>query len=482
MRMRKEFDVVVVGGGTAGAIAAIAAARTGARTLVIEQYGTIGGVLTLGQSVLGAADNEGYLALGGIGGELFERLAANDGGTRTSIDSLLGSITGQDPEALKLTLLDMAAESGVNFLLHSFVVDVLKDGERICAVTVANKAGLEIIPGRTFVDCSGDADLVARAGGQFTKGRPLDAATQPVSAIFRLGSVDVGATLDYLEANPHDICDAEGFSGSKHTIEHLRSTPAAQIVGFNTLISQARAAGEWDVPVEWLTVYTLPGRSEVGINATRVHGIDGTDPDDLTRAEIETQRQVAQVTRFLRKYVPGFERARLLASSYQVGIRETRHIEGGYTLTADDVLAGSDFEDQIGRGAYPLDIHDVKPGTLVMNRSVEGTGITYYSLPRSYGIPARCLMPVGFDNLLVAGRSISATHEAAGSIRGQAVCMVTGHAAGTLAALSSRLDKAPTDIGTSALQSTLREQGAIIERVSEHRIEARTAVSSSGPA
>lgn len=470
MRMRETYDVVVVGGGTAGAIAAIAAARTGARVIIVEQYGSIGGVLTLGQSLLGAADSEGYMALGGIGGELFERLAAEQSGTRTSLDSLLGSISGQDPEALKLALFDMLSEAGVTLLLHSFVVDVLTDGGKIRGVLLANKGGLEVIQGRSFIDCTGDADVVARAGGSFVKGRSEDAAMQPASAIFRVSGVDLGKTLDYLEDHPEDICDDEGFSGTKHDIQHLRTMPAAQIVGFNALISRARAAGEWDIPIDWLTVFTLFGRQEVGINATRVHGVDGTNPDDLSRAELEAQKQVVQAMRFLRKYVPGFERARIIAMPFQVGIRETRHIEGAYTLTADDVLAARDFGDQIGRGAYPLDIHDVGRKAHGIGHNDQGTGIHYHSLEKSYGIPVGCLLPKGFENVAVGGRSIAATHEAAGSIRGQAVCMVTGHAAGTLSALGVRDGKALGDVSTKLLQDTLRTQNAILERDPARRV------------
>lgn len=473
MRIRDPFDVVVVGGGTAGSMAAIAAARTGARTLVVEQYGSIGGVLTLGQSLLGASDSEGYLALGGIGGELFSRLSATGSATGTSLDSLLGSITGQDPEALKVNLFDMADEAGVQLLLHTFMADVLMDGRAVRGIMVANKGGLEIIQAKTFVDCSGDADVVARAGGRFTLGRPGDSSTQPVSAIFRVANVEIPRTLDYLELHPEDICDAEGFSGTKHDIQHLRTTPAAQIVGFDSLIAAARAKGEWDIPVQWLTIYTLPGRSEVGINATRVHGIDGTNPDDLSRAEVATQRQVAQVMRFLRNYVPGFENARLIASSYQVGVRESRHVEGKYILTAEDILGGTDFDDQIGRGAYPLDIHDVGPKAAgKAGNNDAGTGIHYQSLGRSYGIPVGCLLPVDLENVIVAGRSISATHEAAGSIRGQAVCMVTGHAAGSLAALAASAGGRPGDVPSDRLRRVLREQSAILERDPARRIPA----------
>ncbi len=470
MKLREEYDVVVVGAGTAGAIAAIAAARTGAKTLVVEQYASIGGVLTLGQSLLGTSDAEGYMALGGIGGELFDRLVPLDGGTRTSIDPLMGSVAGQDPEMTKLVLLEMAEEAGVQFLLHSFMAEVLTDGQKVGGVMVANKAGLEVIAAKTFVDCSGDADVTARAGGQFVFGREQDGVTQPVTNIFRLGGVDVTKLLDYLEEHPEDLTQPEGFSGQIHSVDYLRKTPGATIVGLEGLIGKARAAGDWTIPRDAFGIFTLPGRGEVGINVTRIHGIDGTNPDDISRAEIEAQKQTVQAVRFLRKYVPGFENARLISTPYQIGVRETRHIKGSYVLTADDVMSGADFEDQIGRGAYPLDIHDTKPGAAVANRVVKGGGITLWKIERSYGIPSRCLVPLGVENVTVGGRSISATHEAAGSIRGQAVCMVTGHAAGTLAALSAKQGGSPAAVPVDELQAELQAQGAILQRDPARRV------------
>jgi hypothetical protein len=451
---RDFYDVVVLGGGTAGAIAAIAAARTGARTLLIERSPSLGGALGLGMNFLGAADGEGYWALGGIGRELIDRLAAQDAATPVSPDPQFGSVLAADPEQLKLELLDMTVQAGVRLLLHAPLVDAGVDDQRV-QVTVATKRGLERVRAAVAIDATGDADAAASAGAEFTIGRPGDHKAQPASRIFRVGGVDLDAVFDYLEDNPADLAPPKHWTGGHYDVAHLRHTPGVTVEGFGSVIRRARAAGDWHIPRHRLGIYTLPGRNEVGINVTRTHDIDGTDPDQLTHAEVETSLQMLEVMRFLRAYIPGFEAARIISAPYQVGIRETRHVRGEYVLTQDDVISGRSFEDQIGRGAYPLDVHDVDSG---------GGGSLLWPIPRSFGIPLRCLIPAGMSRMVVAGRAISATHEAAGSIRGQAVCMVTGHAAGALAALAATGDGRPAAVDPRAVQQLLVEQGALLQR------------------
>lgn len=463
LRLRNAYDVVVVGGGTAGAIAGIAAARTGARTLLVEQYGSLGGVLTLGMSLKGVNDGDGYKAMGGIGEELIARARA-DGAATTIVSShpRHGSIMGQDPEAMKLQLMAMVRESGLDLLLHAFLVDALRDGETIQAIQVATKAGLEIIPAKCFVDCTGDADLAARASAQCVVGRERDGGMQPVSAIFRIGGVNLEKTWAYLEEHPEDFETPPGYVGDEYTVAKFRAKPGVGVAGFRSLIAKARAAGDYTIPRDDLGFNPAVGRPEVTMNITRVHGIDGTDPDDLTRAEVESQLQIIEAMRFLRRYLPGFETSYVVSNPFQVGIRETRRIRGSYVLTKEDCRVGQDFPDQVARGAYPLDVHDV--GAAPTGSLVPGGGTDLSKIPRSYGIPARALIAEGVENLLAAGRALSATHEAAGSARGQPVCMATGHAAGTIAAMAALAGTQPSRLEMARVQATLRKQNAVLDR------------------
>lgn len=463
MRLRNGYDVVVVGGGTAGAIAGIAAARTGARTLLVEQYGSLGGVLNLGMSLKGVNDGDGHKALGGIGEELIARARAEGAATTlVSPHPRHGSIMGQDPESMKLQLIDMVRGSGLDLLLHAFLVDAVRDGDTIQAIQVATKAGLEIIPAKCFVDCTGDADLAARAGAACMTGRERDGGMQPVSAIFRIGGVDLEKTWAYLREHPEDFETPPGYVGDEYTVDKFRALPGVGVAGFRSLIARARAAGDYTIPRDDLGFNPQVGRPEVTMNITRVHGIDGTDPDDLTRAEVETQLQIIEAMRFLRKYLPGFEASYVVSNPFQVGIRETRRIRGAYVLTKEDCRTGRDFPDQVARGAYPLDVHDV--GAAPTGSLVPGGGTDLSKIPRSYGIPARCLVAEGVGNLLAAGRALSATHEAAGSARGQPVCMATGHAAGTMAAMAAMQGTDPARLDIAAVQEVLRAQNAVLER------------------
>jgi len=463
MRARQPYDVVVVGGGTAGAIAGIASARTGARTLVVEQYGSLGGVLALGMSLKGVNDGEGRKALGGVGEELIERARAFSGATPVATHARFGSAMGQDPEAMKMMLIEMVTQARVDLLLHSFLVDAALEQRTIRAIRVANKAGLESIAAKCFVDATGDADLVARAGGGFVLGRETDSGLQPVSSIFRVGGVDLDRTWTHLAQHPEDCEVPARAADPEYSIETLRSQPGVGVAGFRGLIRKARAAGDYHIPRDDMGFNPLPGRREVTINITRVHGIDGTNPDDLTRAEIESQLQMLEATRFLRKYVPGFEECYVVSAPFQVGVRETRHIAGAYVLTKHDVLSGRDFDDQVARGAYPFDIHEVDKSAGA-GHDIAGGATNLSKIDRSYGIPARCLIPLRLDNVTVGGRSISATHEAASSARGQPVCMATGHAAGTIAAMAALRGTPPAQLPVREIQAQLTQQKAVLAR------------------
>lgn len=463
MRVRPEVDVLVCGGGTAGAVAAIASARTGARTRLVEQYGSVGGMASTGMSFLGVSDASGRRALGGIGAELLRRLADAGAAFEDRPDKQVGSVTVADPVALQQTLLEMLLDAGVEFLLHTFCVDAVTEGPRVRGILAANKGGLETVLAQVVVDATGDADVAARAGARFVVGRADDGLTQPVTRIFRVCDVDADEMLAYLKANPGEMDLPERWDGGAgYTAQDL----AAQSIvmdAFPALVAAARQAGELSVPRDRIGVETGPVPGVVTINATRVHGVDATDPDALSRAEIETQRQMFEILKFLRRRVPGFRKARLLDSAYQVGVRESRHVAGDYVLTLDDVLGGSDFPDTVARGAYPLDLHDLRPGAQVLGARVGGGGVTLRRIEHSYGIPLRCLLPVGLDGLVVAGRAISATHEAAGSVRGQGVCMATGHAAGTIAAMSAAAGAAARRLTAAAVQKTLRAQHAVLD-------------------
>jgi ribulose 1,5-bisphosphate synthetase/thiazole synthase len=461
MRARPEVDVMVCGGGTAGAIAAIGSARTGAGTLLIEQQGRVGGMALAGMSFLGVSDAGGRRALGGIGEELFDRLVAAGAAFADRPDKQVGSVTVADPLALQQQLLTMLVEARVQLLLHTFCVDVLMEGQRVRGIVAANKAGLQLIRAQAIVDATGDGDIAARAGAQFVVGRDHDGALQPVTRIFRVAGVDVATMFSYLREHPEEMDVPDRWDGAAYVAQDLEA-PSVVMDAFPSFIAKARAAGEFSVPRDRIGVETGPTPGVVTINATRVQGVDGTDPDALSHAEVETQQQMFEVFQFLRRRVPGFERAWLLDSTHQVGIRETRHILGDYVIALEDVLSGRDFPDTVARGAYPVDLHDVRAGADVLGSAVGGGGVTLRRIDHAYGIPMRSLIPSGIEGLVVAGRAISASHEAAGSVRGQAVCMATGHAAGVIAALSARGEVMPRRLDVGRVQEVLLAQRAIL--------------------
>jgi hypothetical protein len=467
MRSRQPVDVAVIGGGTAGAVAAIAAGRTGARTAVVEQYGFLGGVATTGMVFPGVFDGEGKRAAGGLLQELFDRVNVLGGSVEHVKNPTGASVTPNEPELVKFALMDMALDAGVIPVLHSFTVDTVVEGDRVRGVVIANKSGLAFQPAEVVVDATGDADVAARGGAEFEKGRSEDGVMQPITLIFRMSGVNLQEIFDYLRANPDELRVPYNHARSKGEADHVypadyyERNPGSQLEIFSTLLS--RKWPDWEGK-DHFHISTLPGSDHVTVNVSRVQDLDATDADELSRASWQLQKQVGEMVRWLRAEAPGFGNARLLSVPFQVGVRETRRIRGVYRVTAEDVLSAAQFDDRIGRGAYPLDIHDPRSGVEVMGRTVTGRGINIVHIQESYSVPYRCLVPERVDGLLAAGRCVSATHEAAGSLRGQAVCMVTGEAAGTAAGLAALGGVSPRGLDVSELQQTLAANGVVLDR------------------
>ena len=438
-------DVLVVGGGSSGIAASVAAARAGARTLLVERYGLLGGTSTaaLVGPIMTSFSSVGHQpVVGGIFREIVDRMIALGGAidpaTIRDDATIFGAfipkghthVTPFHPEALKMAAQELVTGAGVEVLFHTTFVDTLRQDHRARGIVVVNKAGLGAIHAKTVVDASADGDVAAAAGAEFMKGRPEDGRMQPATMFFRIGGVD-DARVEVWMA------------------EHQRLHPGERL--YECVVQEARARGEFPVPREYLSLYREPEPGVWRANISRVLGVDGTDPASLTQAEMEGRRQVWFLMGFMQAHCSGFEGARLLEVGTQLGVRETRRIVGEYVLTGGDCQEGRRFSDAIGRGSYMIDIHD-PTGTR--------TKFTEINAP-FYDIPYRCLVPKRVDGLLVAGRCISADHVAFGSVRVIPACYATGQAAGTAAALAAQEGREPRAVDVRALRARLHEAGAL---------------------
>jgi hypothetical protein len=446
----REYDVLVVGGGNAGCAAALAAARNGARVLLVERYGFLGGTATA--SMVGpwmtfhSGDDR---IVGGIAQEMVERLVARGGspGHIHDASDYVPTITPFDPEIHKALLFEMMAESGVTLLLHAWFLDAVVENGSVAGARFATVGGIREYRAQRTIDATADAYVAASAGVPTQQG-DARGRVQPASLMFRLSHVDLAALSTYVRQRPEQM---------RSSLKMHERTPEAlsAVAGLYELWDAARASGAVSVPRELVSFFATPYADEVTVNMTRVVGVDPLDPDDLTRAEVEARAQVMQLLDFFRKDVPGFANARIAATATQIGVRESRRIAGEYTLTADDVLHARTFDDAVARSAYPIDIHNPA-----------GSGTTTHRLPAgaSYEIPYRCLVPRGVDDLLVAGRCISTTHEALASTRLTPTVMTLGQAAGTAAALSLQQHVTPRALDPALLRERLVRDGVDLRR------------------
>lgn len=419
-----HYDVIVCGGGPAGLIAAVAAARQGASTLLIERYGFVGGMAT---SALVTPVSEfrvnGKQHIAGIPLELMRDAAALGG---AQVDRESGNYPVND-EIMKLAAQRLALDAGVTLLYHSWFSDCIVSDGRLTHVIVQNKAGRIAYGARVFIDCTGDADVVRAAGLETRK----DDVLQPASLWFQLGGVDTDALA-------HLFGDA--VDGILPVSETIRSRLAE--------LNDQGVIPHFGGP--WINYFFHPGM--VSINLLR-EGTDASDPEWFTRTECSLREGLHQIIEVLREHVEEFKDCWLAKSGIQTGVRETYHIVGQYELTKDDVLNPKPFPDTIAKGGHVIDIH----------RSDSNDQDELVTLRQEYNVPLRCLVPRDSTNLLIAGRCLSADGPGFGSVRVMATCMAMGQGAGTAAALALDNDADVASLDHGVLRDQLIDQGAVVD-------------------
>jgi len=390
-----DTDVAVAGAGPAGVVAAIAAAREKTKVVLVERFGSLGGNLTIGLNTKPSGP-----LLGGIPREIWDAARSINAAGADFVATLphgeISLTSPSDPELTKIILMNMCLQAGVELLFECQVVAPIIDNHEITGLIIEGKGGRQAICAKVIIDATADGDVAALAGAPFQVGSQ-DGEMQPVSLYFKMNGVDLKKLVQWAREHPEDI--------TERYISDTNVSYGLWISGFTKLLREFQNRTGITLQRENITLKTAYGNLEVFVNATRVRGVSGLSVLDISKSIAECYRQIEAYAKFLKECIPGFENSYINAISPMLGVRETRHILGGYCLTGDDVLNDIHFEDSIAVDMAALDIHDVS-GALVR---FEG------ACP--YEIPYRCLVPQNVEQLLVAGRCISVDHVAHGRTR-----------------------------------------------------------------
>ena len=450
-----KVDVTVAGAGPAGFAAAISAARTGAKVLLVEESNYVGGLMAC-LPILGHCNYAGEQMIFGIAQELVDNLVQIGASPGLVRDPRLGSIVPVDSEMLKVVTQKMVEEAGVKLLFHTYAVAPIMDGNRVKGIIVENKSGRQAILSNVVIDATGDGDIAARAGASFEiKDRDQ---IQPGTLMFRMDHVNVDKIRLAVAENPENARLIPGHNDMyPDVVAYFLKAKKFVIDGFVSQLKEARKNGDIppDFPMEWVIIVTQPRDDEVAINMAMATGFHSIDAMDLTRAEIEARKRIPVVVNFLKKYIPGFENAQLIASHNIIGVRESRRIIGDYTLTEEDVMQNKRFPDGVAIGTWvPAWGHHPK-GKIwrLEERKFPKEAV------KGFEVPYRCLLPRGLEGILVAGRCISVTGWAQNSIRVMAPIMSIGQAAGTAAALAAKEGVTPRKVDVSRIREALVKQG-----------------------
>ncbi|AUP81561.1 FAD-dependent oxidoreductase [Flavivirga eckloniae] len=429
-----SFDVIVVGAGSAGATAAISAGRQGAKTLLLERLPFLGGTSTAVLDTFYGYYTPGTQSIkvvGGIADDVVNELAKYNASFERPNTFGAGTGVTYHPEYLKVVWEKMVIEAGCNVLLNAWVQDVILEKGKVTGLVVATKDGLKVFRCKQVIDTSGDADICHQAGLPYELAGEIDPA-QTMTTTFKMVNVDLAK----------------------------RKTVTKQEV--NTLMEKAAATGNYNLPRKEGSDHITPVDHMTATIMTRITSfkkdeegqvINAADAQLLSEAEIEGRLQAIEYIRFLKDYVPGYEKSALSTFGVQIGIRETRRVEGEYRLTAEDVLSAKKFEDQIGLCGAPMEDHH------------DGEGVKWQYLPdgKTVGIPYRTLVPQNSENVFVAGRCFSANHVAHSSVRSMAQCMVMGEAVGVAAVLAIKNNVKPKDVDVQELRKILRANNALVD-------------------
>ncbi|MBE6596790.1 MAG: FAD-dependent oxidoreductase [Ruminococcaceae bacterium] len=416
----EKYDLIVVGGGLSGVAAAVSAAREGVKVLLIEKCGCLGGAMSNSavypfmKYYIKKEDGTRRLLSDGIFTEM-RRRHEEMGGVEEY---------GLSPEIFKIMLDEMATEAGVEILFHTMLIGAETDGRKIKKIRVAERGGAaEELEADYFIDASGDGELMAMSGCAFQLGRESDGLSQPMTTCFRLSGVDL-----------------ELFAKEKEALQEKYKAE--------------KEKGNIRNPRENILTFTGLGDGILHLNTTRVIKLSPLDSRALSVAEIEARRQVLEMYNFLRKNSESCKNSRLISIAQEIGIRESRKLLGVHLLTADEMKAQTAFEDTVALGNYMIDIH---------NPSGEGTYRYRFNDGEYYRIPYRSLLPKEVDNLLVAGRCLSATHEAHSAVRIMPICACLGEAAGAAAAIAKSHRTDFHKIDTAELRTMLVRKGAAVD-------------------
>ncbi len=445
--MAKKYDVIVVGGGPSGIPAAVAAARNGMKTLLVERGAALGGLMISGLPVLGFVDRSGRTVLGGIAEEIVHKRLEEFGATSRAVRCPVhNSLTFFNPHWMRIICFEICDEAGVDLALYSELTDVKVSDGKVKGITILKRGEVEEYETDILIDATGDGTAAYFAGAEYTQNEKL----QPPSLIFTIGNVDLSKVRAYVKEHPETIALPDTY-GVKQTYAQFLESDYFAFTGYKEFIEEARKNGEFSLPRDRIIFSTLPD-GEVMVNCTRVVDVDSTNANDVIQADIEGHRQIKELMKFFKKYAPGFEECHLSSISFGIGSRESRRIKGIKTLTSDALKDCAVPEDTIALAGYNVDIH------------VPGTERLYLQpVEKAIGVPYGCLVSKDISGLMMCGRCISVEGDIYGLTRVMGVCIGEGEAAGTAAALAVKHGVVPADVDVQELRGELIKNGGILE-------------------